>query len=104
MTSCRCLSKQVCARCVICATTLLSMHWCCAKCGFVVCIDCYRSKTRNVGGKQEKHIKEDVCHLNSKWITCSATRKAHEAQKLRLTQIIPSDGTCTVYAVAAVPD
>ena len=89
--------------CDVCDTTLFNMHWCCAKCGFVVCIDCYRNKTKKVGGNQEKHIQEDVCHVNNKakWINCSATRQAHEAEKLRLTQIIPSDGTCTVHAAAA---
>lgn len=31
---------------------------------------------------------EDDC----KWLTCSSNRQAHEAGKLMLTQIIPSDG------------
>ena len=32
-----------------------------------------------------------------KWLTCSANRQAHEAEKLMLTQIIPSDGECTEH-------
>ena len=34
--------------CDVCDTTLFNMHWCCHKCGFVVCIDCYRNKTKKV--------------------------------------------------------
>ena len=93
--------------CDVCDTTLFNMHWCCAKCGFVVCIDCYRHKTKKVGGNQDKHIQEDVVHLHSKakWINCSATRQAHEAEKLCITQIIPSDGQSphTSFQVTVTP-
>lgn len=28
--------------CDVCETTLFNIHWVCHKCGFVVCIDCYK--------------------------------------------------------------
>ena len=28
--------------CDVCDSTLFNLHWACARCGFVVCIDCYR--------------------------------------------------------------
>lgn len=28
--------------CDVCETTLFNYHWVCEKCGFVVCIDCYK--------------------------------------------------------------
>lgn len=28
--------------CDVCETTLFNFHWACSKCGFVVCIDCYK--------------------------------------------------------------
>ena len=28
--------------CDVCETTLFNIHWVCRKCGFGVCLDCYR--------------------------------------------------------------
>lgn len=28
--------------CDVCETTLFNFHWACKKCGFVVCLDCYK--------------------------------------------------------------
>lgn len=28
--------------CDVCETTLFNYHWTCGKCGFVVCLDCYK--------------------------------------------------------------
>lgn len=28
--------------CDVCETTLFNFHWACRKCGFVVCLDCYK--------------------------------------------------------------
>ena len=33
----------------------------------------------------------------NQWLTCNSSRKAHEAKKLMLTQIIPSDGMNTDF-------
>ena len=30
--------------CDVCETTLFNFHWACGKCGYVVCIDCYKSR------------------------------------------------------------
>lgn len=29
--------------CDICATTIFNTHWTCGKCGFGVCLDCFRA-------------------------------------------------------------
>lgn len=37
--------------CDVCDTTLFNMHWVCHKCGFVVCLDCYKvKKGKSVSG------------------------------------------------------
>ncbi|KAK6185777.1 hypothetical protein SNE40_007932 [Patella caerulea] len=69
--------------CDVCDTTLFNMHWVCNKCGFVVCLDCYKTKVK--GGTDTK-VDED-----HRWLTCSSNRSAHEPDKMMLTQIIPSD-------------
>lgn len=30
--------------CDVCETTLFNFHWACGKCGYVVCIDCYKTR------------------------------------------------------------
>lgn len=32
--------------CDVCDSTLFNHHWACGKCGFVVCVECYKSKSR----------------------------------------------------------
>lgn len=32
--------------CDACEATLFNIHWVCQKCGFVVCLDCYKGKER----------------------------------------------------------
>ena len=77
--------------CDVCDTTLFNMHWACHKCGFVVCIDCYRQRTRKTGGCMDNKCK--TCDNDGqKWLTCSVNRQSHEPDKLMITQIIPSDG------------
>lgn len=42
---------------------------------------------------QDKSCKAiDEANGNQKWLTCSANRQQHEPEKMRITQIIPSDG------------
>ncbi|XP_048524488.1 probable JmjC domain-containing histone demethylation protein 2C isoform X3 [Dendroctonus ponderosae] len=73
--------------CDVCETTLFNYHWTCGKCGFVVCLDCYKSrkkgtiKTLNEPGKDR-----DECM----WLLCT-NRSSHEQEKLMLTQIIADD-------------
>lgn len=33
--------------CDVCETTLFNFHWACGKCGFVVCLDCYKVRLAN---------------------------------------------------------
>lgn len=36
--------------CDVCDTTLFNMHWVCHKCGFVVCVDCYKARIKATEG------------------------------------------------------
>lgn len=71
--------------CDVCDTTLFNTHWACHRCGFVVCIDCYRVK-RKIRAKFSNNVEEE----NRKWLLCTSN-KNHEADKLMLTSIIPGD-------------
>ena len=77
--------------CDVCETTLFNMHWVCHKCGFVVCIDCYRQRTKKSTPCSDARCTDCECE-EVKWLTCSVNRQGHEPEKLMLTQIIPSDG------------
>lgn len=73
--------------CDVCETTLFNFHWTCGKCGFVVCLDCYKSRkngTIKVWGESGKD-RDDYS-----WLLCT-NRQAHEQEKLMLTQIIAGD-------------
>ncbi|XP_039607731.1 lysine-specific demethylase 3A-like isoform X2 [Polypterus senegalus] len=66
--------------CDVCETTLFNIHWVCPKCGFGVCLDCYRiKKSRKNDGKRA-----DVFS----WMKCMKGQQ-HEAENLMPTQIIP---------------
>lgn len=70
--------------CDVCETTLFNIHWVCHKCGFVVCIDCYKAK-KNGTVKAEEPPSKDRDEFQ--WLMC-ANRVAHEQKKLMITQII----------------
>ncbi|XP_077544027.1 uncharacterized protein LOC144156100 isoform X5 [Haemaphysalis longicornis] len=72
--------------CDVCETTLFNIHWVCHKCGFVVCIDCYKAK-KNGTVKAEESPSKDRDEFQ--WLMC-ANRVAHEQDKLMMTQIIAS--------------
>ena len=78
--------------CDVCETTLFNIHWVCDKCGFVVCIDCY--KARKVGS-----IKEELCPAKDRdgfqWLLCN-NRQQHEPQRLEVTQIIAASALSSV--------
>jgi len=76
--------------CDVCDTTLFNIHWVCRKCGFVVCIDCFRMRTRRGGGCNDNKCPTCV-DGGQRWLTCSANKQPHEPEKLMITQIIPSD-------------
>ncbi|RXG69918.1 Lysine-specific demethylase 3A [Armadillidium vulgare] len=72
--------------CDVCETTLFNIHWACSKCGFVVCIDCY--KGRKEGTVKVWDVDEGAKERDKySWLLC-ASRVPHELDKLMLTQII----------------
>ncbi|KAL4231689.1 Lysine-specific demethylase 3B [Mactra antiquata] len=81
--------------CDVCDTTLFNMHWVCHKCGFVVCLDCYKVKSSEMDEEESQDKREEseggVKEEQRQWLTCSANRQAHDVDKLMLTQIIPAD-------------
>ncbi|EEB18344.1 JmjC domain-containing histone demethylation protein 2B, putative [Pediculus humanus corporis] len=78
--------------CDVCETTLFNFHWACGKCGFVVCLDCYKGRkngTVKVWGEPGRD-RDDFS-----WLQCT-NRQAHEQEKLMLTQIIAGDSLMTL--------
>ncbi|KAF8790844.1 probable JmjC domain-containing histone demethylation protein 2C isoform X2 [Argiope bruennichi] len=69
--------------CDVCEATLFNIHWVCHKCGFVVCIDCYKSRKSGLPKDETSSKDRDDYH----WLLCS-NRQPHELEKLMLTQII----------------
>ncbi|XP_073413000.1 lysine-specific demethylase 3B isoform X1 [Dendrobates tinctorius] len=72
--------------CDVCETTLFNIHWVCRKCGFCVCLDCYRLRK----SRQLRVIAEDEPGDEEvfAWIKC-AKGQSHEPENLMPTQIIP---------------
>uniref|UniRef100_A0A3Q4GZU1 Lysine-specific demethylase n=1 Tax=Neolamprologus brichardi TaxID=32507 RepID=A0A3Q4GZU1_NEOBR len=68
--------------CDVCETTLFNIHWVCRKCGFGVCLDCYRLRRNR---PREDETPEDEVFS---WLKC-AKGQPHEPQNLMPTQIIP---------------
>ena len=55
--------------CDVCETTLFNFHWACGKCGYVVCIDCYKSRrsaqsNSNGAGSKSEDEKEVSFTIN----------------------------------------
>ncbi|CAG9772614.1 unnamed protein product [Ceutorhynchus assimilis] len=73
--------------CDVCETTLFNYHWACGKCGFVVCLDCYKSR-KNGTTKSSNDPGKDRDEFM--WLLCT-NRSSHEQEKLMLTQIIADD-------------
>lgn len=73
--------------CDVCETTLFNYHWACAKCGFAVCIDCYKGRK---AGKIRLWAELGKDRDDFSWLLCT-NRQGHEQDKLMLTQIIASD-------------
>uniref|UniRef100_A0A671NFI5 Lysine-specific demethylase n=1 Tax=Sinocyclocheilus anshuiensis TaxID=1608454 RepID=A0A671NFI5_9TELE len=68
--------------CDVCETTLFNIHWVCRKCGFGVCLDCYRLRKNRP--PEDESPEEEVFS----WLKC-AKGQPHEPQNLMPTQIIP---------------
>ncbi|NWR74113.1 KDM3B demethylase, partial [Centropus unirufus] len=70
--------------CDVCETTLFNIHWVCRKCGFGVCLDCYRLRKNRPRSETEEMGDEEVFS----WLKC-AKGQSHEPENLMPTQIIP---------------
>jgi hypothetical protein len=57
--------------CDVCEATLFNKHWACGKCGFVVCIDCYRTRTSGeaAAGDTEADSARDRDRFS--WLFCT---------------------------------
>ncbi|XP_066252444.1 lysine-specific demethylase 3B [Euwallacea similis] len=73
--------------CDVCETTLFNYHWACGKCGFVVCLDCYKSRKKGATKSLNEPGKDRDEFM---WLLCT-NRSSHEQEKLMLTQIIADD-------------
>ncbi|XP_041049289.1 lysine-specific demethylase 3B-like [Carcharodon carcharias] len=71
--------------CDACETTLFNIHWVCRKCGFGVCLDCYRMRKGRPPQVDDDSIEDEVFS----WLKC-AKGQTHEPENLMPTQIIPS--------------
>lgn len=79
--------------CDVCDTTLFNYHWTCNKCGFGVCIDCF--KDRKEGLQVKRRIETPRGHDEYQWFLCTDDdgmgQKKHTLPELMLTQIIAGD-------------
>uniref|UniRef100_A0AAR2L9J5 JmjC domain-containing protein n=1 Tax=Pygocentrus nattereri TaxID=42514 RepID=A0AAR2L9J5_PYGNA len=64
--------------CDACEATLFNMHWACHKCGFVVCMDCYKARERKSAKDKELYT----------WVRC-VKNQPHDIKNLMATQIVP---------------
>ncbi|XP_053572989.1 lysine-specific demethylase 3B isoform X2 [Bombina bombina] len=72
--------------CDVCETTLFNIHWVCRKCGFGVCLDCYRLRKSR---PRREDLSEDTGEEEVfAWLKC-AKGQPHEPENLMPTQIIP---------------
>uniref|UniRef100_A0A673HV78 Probable JmjC domain-containing histone demethylation protein 2C n=1 Tax=Sinocyclocheilus rhinocerous TaxID=307959 RepID=A0A673HV78_9TELE len=65
--------------CDACEATLFNMHWACHKCGFVVCMDCYKAREKKKAKDKELYA----------WVRC-VKNQPHDFKNLMPTQIIPA--------------
>lgn len=79
--------------CDVCEATLFNKHWACGKCGFVVCIDCYRARVNGQGSQTNLNELESNSAKDKDdyaWLFCN-NGKSHQMDTLMLTQIIAGD-------------
>ncbi|KAH8293007.1 hypothetical protein KR054_004872 [Drosophila jambulina] len=79
--------------CDVCDTTLFNYHWTCRKCGFGVCLDCFKDRK---DGKQPLRRLENALQKGCDeyhWLLCTdfSGPQEHAVTELMLTQIIAGD-------------
>lgn len=74
--------------CDVCKTTIFNYHWVCGKCGFVVCVDCYKVKRMNYKLNSTKFKKNE--YDRCMWLLCS-DQEEHQIDQLTITQILAGD-------------
>ncbi|XP_063313701.1 lysine-specific demethylase 3A [Pelobates fuscus] len=67
--------------CDVCDTTIFNIHWVCPKCGFGVCVDCFRMKCKS-------QLTDEDGSEGFSWLKC-VKGQLHEPDNLMPTQIIP---------------
>ncbi|XP_037875429.1 probable JmjC domain-containing histone demethylation protein 2C isoform X2 [Bombyx mori] len=79
--------------CDVCETTLFNFHWTCGKCGFVVCLDCYKTRTTTEATTNSSSETSSTSNVTTNgerdsfgWLTCTMGGP-HPARRLLLTQI-----------------
>ncbi|XP_050437572.1 lysine-specific demethylase 3A-B [Adelges cooleyi] len=79
--------------CDVCKTTIFNHHWVCGKCGFVVCVDCYKSKLLRVPSPDPSNCKKAGDRRKrdkDMWLYCS-DQEEHQLDQLTITQILAGD-------------
>lgn len=77
--------------CDVCDTTLFNFHWTCEKCGFGVCLDCFKDRKENrTVRKMQAGEKPSKGRDEFHWLLCSGG-VTHYTKELILTQIIAGD-------------
>lgn len=74
--------------CDVCETSLFNYHWACGKCGFVVCIDCYKARKYGENKVWNNDYNGETDEYS--WLFCT-NRTVHQQERLILTQIIAGD-------------
>ncbi|TRY57887.1 hypothetical protein DNTS_014404 [Danionella cerebrum] len=64
--------------CDACEASLFNMHWACHKCGFVVCMDCFKAREKKKAKDKELYV----------WVRC-VKNQPHDIKNLMPTQIVP---------------
>lgn len=77
--------------CDVCDTTLFNFHWTCDKCGFGVCLDCFKDRKDKITvRKVQSNEKSQKGRDEYYWLLCSGG-VTHHMKDLILTQIIAGD-------------
>lgn len=76
--------------CDVCETSLFNYHWACSKCGFVVCIDCYKARKYGENKVWNNEWNNGCDRDEYQWLLCT-NRAVHDQERLMLTQIIAGD-------------